>query len=52
MSNYFFEWVDVKEAYVPSTESRRVRLTGKYKSKMIFQKISNTYPTIVADGPA
>jgi hypothetical protein len=49
MSNYFIEWVEVIEAYVPSTESRRVRLTGKYKSEMIFQQFSNTYP---ADGLA
>jgi len=39
--------MDAAEPYVPPTKIPRPKFTGKHKSKMNFQKISNTYPMIV-----
>ena len=39
--------MDVIKAYVPSTERRKAKSTGKDKSESIYQNFSITYPAIV-----
>jgi hypothetical protein len=39
--------MDVVEPYIPPTKIPRPKFDGKHNSETSFQKVSNTYPTIV-----
>jgi hypothetical protein len=41
--------MDVVELYVSPKKIPRPKLAGKHNSETSFQKISNTYPTIVLE---
>jgi hypothetical protein len=47
MSSNVFAQINVVEPYVPPTKIPRPKSARKHKSEMNFQKIANTYPTIV-----
>ena len=41
--------MDIVEPYGPPKKLPRPKFVGKHNSETSFQKISNTYPTIVED---